>query len=1484
LHWRQGSESGIPSSPVAPATDDLPAIPFQISKELLQSLASSNGATAKLLQSARTEGPSVPSSASRTAKKDPSATPIDAGSGAAKSPVAVAARPESTRAAPSNAVLQVPSAALQATGKTTDGKTALEYEAVIFGLKQRLHEADEEVKRLTTAMKKSRQLESDMFEANALLQSERDYYRIRAGEIHQVDTSSSVPPLSHSAIGEAESVLSTKLGSSHLVERSIIEMVAGYIQQIEQLKASAAHTTSVHKALIGTSMFNSLPRSLSEDGNLDMNNLTTTVIGMGPTDPLGREMFDSNVLVLENDLTSSVARVISQTQKELHEEQRKLLLAINGATTSGTNDIEGSLGDLAEERGMADNVYIDVDSNAVGDIHKRAGTDVEDEDRAFRRRQQDMSTEVIGLSSSIQLKEQLLLQLQRSQRQYEMMKLFYENKLQELAAEVLVHESEKTKVINELTELSKRAVRTTREDDLRKQLTEKEEQLKRLHAKQQELHHHAQIQSRSLQQISKLENDIEQMKRQRVDLMRNIHTEKKKHLAALNQKAREIEKLKSELVRVSAEVKRVSKEKEKAERMTRDALKEGADLRKKVSDISRQSSYAAETAARAQKKTSAIRPTAGPAAFRPVGRNLITEEELRTKRWLDKALQKIAAREQAADSLRRQYEQQLALLNQKKELEGSRSSLREVVTGRKMSQGVEGGSGSSNDVSGDMGMILSSEEEDALREIEERIQNVEGQLISRKLRIDKMQQELQKSAENGSDNAIELLQKKSSQSLPAAQEIIRLMFEMLVTSKYAQKDLYGLLEKSQNNESRLKIECEDLRARVLCLQRAHDIELTKLNSEFEEKLSGLINFSDVGQLMQFDSAPRTDVNQSSGVKSSAETESLCYYFDESEAASANREKFCKSRSISRGFELDLPLDAPKDIDRRNSGEFSSKSNNSQARALLALSNERNVILKDQLNRESIRVRQLQSDVEELEGLRQSLEMQLNTKECDLRFLQEECRMLREVADEYKARVLALEGGQGESIVRTVSQLDKIKRGEMGLSVRFGDDPTGYDGEEHGLTAAAFSDSNRENHSDDDSDEMSAFEHLSEEISKTGQVNNRAGHFPSGSGHDKHSNSGGNTSIFDRLANPSYFTGTQKKLFQRDYLESKRAKVQQIKKDETVRRKKDENGGISGIGSSSNHFGNIDDEATGYHDDPANVFDDRPLRSLSGAAGEFEGSSEVRDDIGDTGLHRGGPLRTGSFERNAVLSRGGSGELDDIALFDGQRRNSIPPIDNGNEMPPESSEKADDRHVDASKISRGMRSRSPADASHPEQYLASDGVLSTSAGKDDVFSRLLNPSKFTGIHKANAVSLGVSAKGEGAALSSGPISPSEDVFLRLQKQNTKTKAAAHPSDHKSFQTAPGGKKEKKSHNSGRFLSGSISTVPPTPIVTSRAAHEIGSPKTSPSHRANSVFTFGDPQEASSFALQAEIPKHNDHSVNDGSSEYESAEQRNTSSII
>lgn len=290
-------------------------------------------------------------------------------------------------------------------------------------------------------------------------------------------------------------------------------------------------------------------------------------------------------------------------------------------------------------------------------------------------------------------------------------------------------------------------------------------------------------------------------------------------------------------------------------------------------------------------------------------------------------------------------------------------------------------------------------------------------------------------------------------------------------------------------------------------------------------------------------------------------------------------------------------------------------------ALLALAHERTITMKSQLSREESRVRELERCIDEHVTSKKALLSEIETKKMENNFLEAECRMLRDMVEDFRLRVRNLEGGVGERIIREVREADD------------------YSSEEDSCTA-------------DNSFDVGVLQELSSlgnEIMRTGTV----------SASDEYVKPlDGNQDIFDRLTNPSNFTGTQKNIFEKE-VESNRAKVLQIK--EGHRRKRD---------------------------------DVRP--------GAIHQSSEDGDEL-DTNSH--------TIESTSVDS-----------TFD------------------------DSLSINSSQLANEKRSRGPsaeklhsinADRVHPvaqnsRQSTPPSGNHSKDTG--NVFSRLANPSKYTGIHR------------------------------------------------------------------------------------------------------------------------------------------------------
>jgi hypothetical protein len=455
-------------------------------------------------------------------------------------------------------------------------KTAKDRE--ILSLKSRNAESDFEVKRLSEQLKLARMQASELSDRVILIQSERDFYKIKWGDACPAESKGLQRAVTKSAaeflaaLSIAENIDNKVVGpnndgssgtgagsgsssgnndencppSNEEGEEAAKEMgkvtgiIGGYLTEIENLKKQLAE----HKQL------STLPSGIID-------------------------VFDEGELGLESELTTSVVRVIAQTEQHLLEEARRLkgLMTGSGGGVGGVNSIMGdpamildaAAGDSDEEGSSG------LSGGEASQLGNRE-TQIEVDESAFQRRQKIMTREVSELGESIQLKEQLVDQLRRSHYQYGVMKAFYEQKLQALNEEMATKESERESLMTELQELELTKSETDaikqkadRQSKLRSELTKRDEELRTLKKRQDELSKMSQVQSKYQNQMLKLGSEIEAMKKQRVDLTKSIQGEKKRHLVALAEKAKEIEALKKALTKSVNEARKLGKDKERAE-------------------------------------------------------------------------------------------------------------------------------------------------------------------------------------------------------------------------------------------------------------------------------------------------------------------------------------------------------------------------------------------------------------------------------------------------------------------------------------------------------------------------------------------------------------------------------------------------------------------------------------------------------------------------------------------------------------------------------------------------------------------------------------------------------------------------------------------------------------------------------------------------------------------------------------------------------
>ena len=450
---------------------------------------------------------------------------------------------------------------------------------------------------------------------------------------------------------------------------------------------------------------------------------------------------------------------------------------------------------------------------------------------------------------------------------------------------------------------------------------------------------------------------------------------------------------------------------------------------------------------------------------------MLSEQELHVKQWLDRRIQDINAREEAAEKLRKQCEQQLALLSKKQALEKERQTIyaqqqEQLQQQQQQQQQQQSGSSIVNvrdvilgEAIGSVGLYtgepggsiaqththtLSKEEEEALQEIEDRLDCVEGQLRLRHRNISEMEDQLTMVDEAGlPEKTLEALKTSSADSLPAAHDIIRLLFDMLVGSKSLAQKRYQMWLRSDLKERQLKGELDDLTARMNAMTRAHDMELTRAANEYEEKLQGLFTHSAVGQAVFQESGssnasclkPPSPKNYSfpspspltigwlgdgtHGWGTGGSPESI----GGSPGGGVTSVRY-RSRSLyssqkdSYGNLLEPPTIT-------TDGSSSSHPNalmatDMRSSIMLEVAVEQAKLLRARLERETTRYNNLHERVTELETIRQQLQRDVEEKCIHVRFLEDERQLFKDMADNLRAGLLSL-GSAGQHIVKQMSR-------------------------------------------------------------------------------------------------------------------------------------------------------------------------------------------------------------------------------------------------------------------------------------------------------------------------------------------------------------------------------------------------------------------------------------------------------------------------------
>ncbi|XP_059472977.1 kinesin-like protein KIF21A [Neocloeon triangulifer] len=195
------------------------------------------------------------------------------------------------------------------------------------------------------------------------------------------------------------------------------------------------------------------------------------------------------------------------------------------------------------------NSKIERDSESSEDDDSDLDSDSDSEEEKEHQQEEQRMGELVCLESEINIKQQLIEQLELSQRRMHSMKQQYEEKLRQLEARMEATKIERDKVLASLSGKNAPQDGTTGErikrvkEDYERKLANMQKELKTLHTAKKE---HAKVlkeHSRNESQLRQLRSELSEMKKTKVRLVNKMREESQRHKVEQERRNRELAQL-----------------------------------------------------------------------------------------------------------------------------------------------------------------------------------------------------------------------------------------------------------------------------------------------------------------------------------------------------------------------------------------------------------------------------------------------------------------------------------------------------------------------------------------------------------------------------------------------------------------------------------------------------------------------------------------------------------------------------------------------------------------------------------------------------------------------------------------------------------------------------------------------------------------------------------------------------------------------------
>ncbi|XP_019736714.1 kinesin-like protein KIF21B isoform X2 [Hippocampus comes] len=437
---------------------------------------------------------------------------------------------------------------------------------------------------------------SDLYQENALLQRENDTLRLRVKAMQET-----IDHLNTRVTHLLANEVSVLLSKSSEGNQEIGALIQNYIREVEELRSKLLESEAMNESLRRQAA--RLPSRAAP--------FTSSCLSPAPGHPPGSS---PAAMSMEAEMTDVLrrAKLDIERLKKKERRQRRMSPELEKGLKKRVKLHNHENGDNVQNGQNGLNGEVDSDDNHAEDImstlQEESGCDEEEEEEEEGREEDDefdsdeslvdsdsdsdekanFQADLADLTCEIEIKQKLIDELENSQRRLLMLKLQYEEKLILLQNKIRDTQLERDRVLQNLMSMENYTEEKANriKQDYEKRLKEMNRDLLKLQAAQKEHGRLLKNQGRYERELKKLQAEVNEMKKAKVAVMKQMKEEQQRRRLVEAKRNREIAQLKKEQRRQEFQIRALESQKRQQELVLRRKTQEVTALRRLAKPMS----------------------------------------------------------------------------------------------------------------------------------------------------------------------------------------------------------------------------------------------------------------------------------------------------------------------------------------------------------------------------------------------------------------------------------------------------------------------------------------------------------------------------------------------------------------------------------------------------------------------------------------------------------------------------------------------------------------------------------------------------------------------------------------------------------------------------------------------------------------------------------------------------------------------------------